>query len=415
MFGSLGGLTIRGRCLLAAGAAAASCAVFVNERDLLRVAAFAIVLPVLASIVAGRAKIGLHASREVMPSPVAVGAHCQVRLTLRGGGRWSGLLLLEDTVPASLGGPRRAVVAQPPRQGEVQLRYPLHPVQRAVHPLGPLTARVTDPLGLARSHRTLAGPDRLVVRPALLPLVGLPAGGEAGATGGEPVSASSGQDAVVVRSYRQGDDLRRVHWRTTARRDELMVRVEEWTPRGGITVLLDHRASAHRGTGSTASLEYAVSFAASVYVHLRQRRMQVRLVTVDGAVLTGTGDGAEYQTDATLDALAALHATDQRDLTAIPLTAGRQDLIAILGAVGPAAVDQLLVSHLRVARGHAVLLDVAAWATDDDGKCAPDPGKAAQLLVAAGWTVAVADSEQSPSVVWNKLCDSSASRMWVPQ
>jgi hypothetical protein len=143
--------------------------------------------------------------------------------------------------------------------------------------------------------------------------------------------------------------------------------------------------------------------------------MQVRLVTVDGAVLTGTGDGAEYQTDATLDALAALHATDQRDLTAIPLTAGRQDLIAILGAVGPAAVDQLLVSHLRVARGHAVLLDVAAWATDDDGKCAPDPGKAAQLLVAAGWTVAVADSEQSPSVVWNKLCDSSASRMWVPQ
>jgi uncharacterized protein (DUF58 family) len=415
VFGFLGSLTIRGRCLLAAGAAAALCAVLVNERDLLRVAAFAIALPVLASVVAGRAKIALQVSREVMPSPVAVGAHCQVHLTLRGVGRWSGRLLLEDTVPPSLGGPCRAVVAQPPRQGEVQLSYPLHPVQRAVHWLGPLTARVTDPLGLAKCHRTLAGADRLVVRPALLPLVGLPAGGEGGAAGGELVSASSGQDAVVVRSYRRGDDLRRVHWRTTARRDELMVRVEEWTPRGGITVLLDHRASAHRGTGSTASLEYAVSLAASVYVHLRKRGMQVRLVTVDGAVLAGAGGGAEYQTDAALDALAALHATDQRDLAAIPVTAGRQDLIAILGAVGPAAVDQLLVHHLSAARGHAVLLDVAAWATDGDGKCAPDPGKVAQLLVAAGWTVTVAGPQQSPPAVWNQLCNSSASRMWVPQ
>lgn len=419
MFRCLGGLTTRGRCLIAAGAAAALCAMLVNERDLLRVAAFTMVLPVLASIVAGRAKIGLQGRREVMPSPVSIGGHCQVSLTLRGAGRWSGRLLLEDTVPRSLGGPRRAIVAQPPRQADVQLSYPLHPGERAVHWLGPLTAQVTDPLGLARHHRTLVEADRLVVRPVVLPLIGLPAGGECGAAGGEPVSAGSRQDAVVVRSYRQGDDLRRVHWRTTARRDELMVRVEEWAPRGGITVLLDHRASAHRGSGSTASLEYAVSLAASVYVHLRQRGLQVRLVTVDGAVLAGAGDGAERQTDAALDALAALRATEQHDLTPLPATAGRQEVVAILGALGPAAVDQLLVRHLRAARGHAVLLDVAAWAAgnDDHGdrKWAPDPGKAAQHLVAAGWTVAVADPQHCPSVVWNQLCNSSASRVRVPQ
>jgi uncharacterized protein (DUF58 family) len=419
VFGRLGGLTIRGRCLIAAGAATALCALLVNERDLLRVAAFAMALPVLASVVAGRAKIGLQAHREVTPSPVAIGGHCQVALTLRGAGRWCGRLLLEDTVPRSLGGPRRAAVAQPPRQAEVQFSYPLHPVERAVHWLGPLTAQVTDPLGLARYHRTVVGADRLVVRPAVLPLVGLPAGGEAGAASGEPVSAGSRQDAVVVRSYRQGDDLRRVHWRTTARRDELMVRVEEWAPRSGITVLLDHRASAHRGTGPTASLEYAVSLAASVYVHLRQRGMQARLVTVDGAVLAGVGDGSEYQTDAALDALAALRATEQRDLAPIPATAGRQDVVAILGALGPAAVEQLLVHQLRAARGHAVLLDVAAWVAgnDDhsDGKWPPDPGKAAQRLLTAGWTVAVADPQHSPSAVWNQLCNGSTSRMRVSQ
>ena len=417
MLGRFGTLTTRGWCLFAAGAGAASCAVLVGERDLLRVAAFAMMLPVLAILVISRTRIGLQAQREVVPSRTSVGGDCQVHLTLRGTGRWSGRLLLEDVVPRVLGGPRRAVVAQLPQQAEVPVVYPVHPMERSVHSLGPLIGRVTDPLGLAHCHRTLAGTNRLVVLPAVVPLVGLPAGGEFGAGTGDGATAGAGPgpDAVVVRSYQQGDDMRRVHWRTTARRDELMVRVEEWAQRGGITVLLDHRATAHRGAGPASSLEYAVSLAASVYVHLRQRGTRLRLVTVDGAVLSGTGDGAEYPTDTALDALAALCATDQRDPINIPVTAASQDVVAIMGALGPAAVEQLLVHHLRVARGHAILLDVAAWATDSDGKVAPDPAKTARLLIAAGWSVAVAGPQHSPSAVWNQLCVSSPSRLGVPR
>lgn len=417
MLTGVGGLTTRGWCLLAAGAAAALCAVLVNERDLLRVAAFAAMLPVVAGIVVGQTQIKLQADREVVPSRTSVGTDCQVRLTLRGTGRWSGPLLLEDTVPGALGDPHRAVVAQLVQHRDVQLIYQLRPVERSVYSLGPLIARVTDPLGLVQYRRTLAGNDRLVVLPAVLPLVGLPAGGEfgAGGAGDGPVGTGPGQDAVLVRSYRQGDDLRRVHWRTTARRDELMVRVEEWSQRGGTTVLLDHRAAAHRGAGPTSSLEYAVSLAASVYVHLQQRSTRVRLVTVDGVVLAGGGDGGEHPTDTALDALSALCATDERDLADVPVTVGRHDVVAILGALGPAAVEQLLAHHPRAARGHAVLLDVAAWATDNDGKLAPDPGKAARLLVAAGWSVAVAGAQHSPSAVWTQLCTSSHSRVWGPR
>ncbi|MDQ3826144.1 MAG: DUF58 domain-containing protein [Actinomycetota bacterium] len=417
MRGRFGSLTTRGWGLLAAGAGVALCAVLVHERDLLRVAAFAIVLPVLAILVISRTRIGLQVERKVMPSRTPVGGDCQVHLTLRGTGRWSGRLLLEDVVPRELGGPRRAVVAQLPQQHEAQVMYSLHPMERAVHSLGPLIGRVTDPLGLAQCHRTLAGTNRLVVLPAVLPLVGSPAGGEfgAGTAGDAAAGAGPDPDAVVVRSYQQGDDLRRVHWRTTARRDELMVRVEEWAQRGGMTVLLDHRTAAHRGAGHTSSLEYAVSLAASVYVHLRQRGTRLRLVTVDGAVLAGAGNGADYQTDTALDALAALCATDQRDLTDVPVTVGSQDVVAILGALGPAAVEQLLVHHLRSARGHAVLLDVAAWATDSDGKLAPDPAKAARHLIAAGWSVVVAGPQHSPSAVWNQLCVSSRSRLQVPR
>jgi len=344
VLGRLAGLTTRGRCLLAAGLTAALCAVLVNERDLLRVAAFAIMLPLLASVIVGHTQLRLRADRKLVPPRIAVGSECQAHLTLRGTGGLSGRLLLEDVVPPALGGSRRAVVARLPQRGAVALSYPLHPVERRVHSLGPLIARITDPLGLAEYKRTLAGHSRLVVLPMVVPLTGLPAGGELGAgeAGGGRVGVGPGQDTVVVRSYRQGDDLRKVHWRTTARRDELMVRVEEWPERGGATVLLDHRNAAHQGSGPTSSLEYAVSLAASVYVHLRQR---------------GTSS-------------------------------------------------------------HAVLLDVAAWnSAGDDSRvaAAPNPAQAARLLVAAGWSVAVARPEQPPSSVWDQLCISSRSKLQVPR
>jgi uncharacterized protein (DUF58 family) len=413
----LGSLTTRGRCLLAVGLAAALCAVLVDERELLRVAAFAIVLPLLASVVVGRTQIRLRADRELVPSRTSVGGECQVRLTLHVTGRCNGRLLLEDVVPQVLGGPRRAVVAQPTQHREVQLSYPLRPAERRVHSLGPLIARVTDPLGLAEYSRTLAEHSRLVVLPAVVPLAGWPTGSDvgAGAVGGGPSGAGPGQDAAVVRSYRQGDDLRRVHWPTSARRDELMVRIEEWSEHSGTTVLLDNRTAAHRGTGPASSLEYAVSLAASVYVHLRQRSPRVRLITADGAVRAGTGDGAMHAIDAALEALAALCASEARDLAGVPEPAGQQEVVAILGAVEPAAVEHLLVNHLRAARSHAVLLNVAAWGTEGDDTVAPHPAKAARLLVAAGWSVALADPEHSPSSVWDQLCIGSQPTLGVPR
>jgi hypothetical protein len=90
-------------------------------------------------------------------------------------------------------------------------------------------------------------------------------------------------------------------------------------------------------------------------------------------------------------------------------------VFAVLGAVGPAAVEQLLAKHLRAARGHAILLDVAAWATDVDGRVAPNPAKAARLLTAAGWSVTVAGPDQSPSVVWGHMCAGSPGAQRVPR
>ncbi|MFN2479810.1 MAG: DUF58 domain-containing protein [Pseudonocardiaceae bacterium] len=414
------GFTTRGRCLLTAGLAAALCAVLIDERDLLRMAVFAMMLPLLASVVVRYTRHKLRADRDLVPSRITVGGDCEVHLTLRGTGRLCARLLVEDVVPDALGGNCGALVAPLPRIGAVQLSYPLRPVQRGVHSLGPLIARITDPLDLALYGPTLAGHSRLVVIPAVVSLTGLPAGGELGASevAAGRVGSGPGQDEVVVRSYRHGDDLRKVHWRTTARRDELMVRVEEWPERGRATVLLDHRAAAHRGSGPASSLEYAVSLAASVYVHLRRHGRQARLITADGLVLAGAADQTDHTIDTALDVLAALRATDQRELVSGPAMAGRQDVVAVLGALGPVAIEQLLAHRPRGRRSHAVLLDVAAWDIAGNGSSCPvaaDPAHAARLLVAAGWSVVVARPEQPPASVWDQLCSSSRSKLAAPR
>ncbi|MBV9012264.1 MAG: DUF58 domain-containing protein [Pseudonocardiales bacterium] len=421
MPGRLAGLTTRGRCLLATGLAAALCAVLLNERDLLRVAAFAVMLPLLASVIVGHTRIRLRAQRELSPPRITVSGEGQLHLTLHGTGALSGRLLLEDVVPPALGGPRRVVVARLPQRGTVTLTYPLCPAERGVHALGPLIARITDPLGLAEYRCTLAGHSRLVVIPVVVPLTGLRPASELGASESEGarVGFGSRQDAVEVRSYRHGDDLRKVHWRTTARRDELMIRVEKWPEHRGVTVLLDHRSAAHQGNGPTSSLEYAVSLAASVYVHLRQRGQRVRLVTGDGVVRASVGEGTDQGIDAALDALAALRATEEPELASGPALASRREVLAVLGALDDVAVEQLLAQRPQGMRGHAVLLDVAAWAGSgapgSDGQAASHPTQAARLLVAAGWSVTVARPEQPLSSVWDQVCLSSRSTLQVPR
>ncbi len=407
-----GGLTTRGRCLLAAGLAAALCALVLDERDLLRIAAFVVALPLLATLAAGRARLGLDADRRLVPPRMPAGSTSEVRLTLRGRGRLgTGGLLLSDGVPVALGEHPRCVVERLPRQSSVLLRYPLQPTQRGVHRIGPLVARVTDPFGLAELGRELAAYSRLVVTPVVVPLTGMPFGGGLGPgdQGVGRLRAGQGEDDIVVRSYRQGDDLRKVHWRSTARCDELMVRVEERPWRGGVCVLLDSRAGAHRGGGPAASLEYGVSLAASVCLHLQRHGQRVQLATA-GGLPVGSAEAGDHSAEALLDVLAALVPVHRSDLVNGALAPG-QDVVAVLGATTPGVVQQLLRSRPRGSRSSAVLLDVDAWAPGATPRA--DPAEAARLLAAAGWSVTVAGPDQPLRVVWDRVCAGSAPRLGV--
>jgi uncharacterized protein (DUF58 family) len=397
------GLSSRGRCLLAGGVATVVCALLLDERDLLRVGAFAALLPLLALLLVARTRRAVRARRAVLPARLPVDSTATVELRLSGGTLLGGLRLL-DEVPDAAGpsaqAPPRFLVTRVPRRAGLRLRYSVQPPLRGVHRIGPLVALATDPLGLAELSRELAGADRLVVLPRVVALQGLPAvlgrGAEAG--GAAPARQGTGVADVLVRPYQQGDELRRVHWRSTARHDELMVRQEERPWRGVTTLLLDRRDAAHRGRGPGASLEFAISLVASIGMHLIGHGAPVRLVAEDGAELTGSVGGTGL-----LDDLAAVRPSAQDQLTG---PASGTGLIAVLGAVAPGELDALLG---RGSGGHAVLLDVATWAGDARG--GPPTGRTtsaelaaqAATLRRAGWRVTTAAAGAGPTAVWDEL------------
>jgi uncharacterized protein (DUF58 family) len=416
MLRALSGLTTRGRCLLAAGFAAAVCSVVLNERDLLRVAVFVVALPLLVAMFISASRLRIGAGRKLLPDRISVGSDGEVQLDLWRSGRLpGGEVLLEDGVPYALGARPRFVVERLPHDRTVGLRYPIQPVLRGIQQIGPLRATITDPFGLCEFERELIGHSRLVVVPRVAGLWGLPSGAGIGAgdDGSIRLHAGQGEADVIVRQYRQGDDLRKVHWRSTARRDEIMVRVEERPWRGGTTVLLDHRAAAHHGAGPAASLEWAVSFAASICLHLRRSDHRVRLVTEHGHTIADTpGDGGEHYDNVLLDALAALQPAHQRDITLVSDPADGQELIAVLGTVSNESVHELAKFRPRGIRSLAVVLDTPIWAgaINAPGHLVAATEESIALLRAAGWGVVVADPTTPMQQVWAELCQTGSRR-----
>ncbi|GAA2412447.1 DUF58 domain-containing protein [Streptomyces glaucosporus] len=311
---AFGGLTTRGRSFLAAGVAAAVCAYVLGQGDLLRVGILLTALPLVCVAVLHRTRHRVAASRRLSPSRVPAREEARVRLRLDNVSRLpTGLLMLQDQVPYVLGPRPRFTLDRVEPGGRREVSYRVRSDLRGRYLLGPLQLRLSDPFGMVELTRSFSAHDTLTVVPRTeaLPPVRLP--GETGGRGeGRQRSlALAGDDDVIPRGYRHGDDLRRVHWRSTARHGELMVRREEQPQRPRCTVLLDTRRTAWAGSGPGSAFEWAVSGAASVAVHLLERGYTVRLLTDTGAQVPGPdggfpGLGSSDTAGLILDALATV-------------------------------------------------------------------------------------------------------------
>jgi uncharacterized protein (DUF58 family) len=261
-------------------------------------------------------------------------------------------------------------------------------------------------------QRSFTSRDTLVVTPRVhsLPVVQL-AGEWTGS--GESRSrsiASAGEDDAGTREYRQGDDLRRVHWRSTARLGQLMVRREEQPWQARCTLLLDTRITAHAGEGPASSFEWGVAATASIGVHLVRHGYFVRLLTDTGATVGGgdlSVDGGSSDVEgALLDALAVVGPSQNESLrdAGASLRRGGGDglLVAVLGSVDPE--EARLLARLRhgATAAVAVLLDTATWAPaaarGRDSAFAYDGSVA--LLRASGWRVVRASAGDALADLW---------------
>ena len=406
---ALSGLTLRGRAFLAAGVTAIVCAVLMGQPQLTRVGILVAVLPLLAAIVIGRSRYRLSLVRTVTPQLVTAGSPAKVSLALTNEGRTpSGVLLLEDQVPYVLGTRPRFVLEGIGHGWRRDVTYQIRSDVRGHFQIGPMSVRVSDPFGMVELGRSFRTTVPITVVPRTVPLPSVPLGGAWTGTGDNrprAFAAGSAED-VTVREYRQGDDLRRVHWRSSARVGDLMVRREEQPWQSRATLFLDNRARAHRGQGIASSLEAAVSAAASIAVHLSQRGFTVRLVTATGDDPTTTWHfrDAELNTGPLLESLAVVEAVDQSWLEATWLADPQQGglLVAVVGAVGEldAPVFRRMLHHSMPAL--AVALDVEAWG----GR--PGSGPATPILTGQGWRAATLGPRDRLASVWQDLGVSNA-------
>ncbi|GGM11461.1 DUF58 domain-containing protein [Nakamurella endophytica] len=397
------GLTTRGRCLLAGGVAAGICAVVLDERDLLRVALLACALPVVAVLVTALRPVKVSAQHQVLPDRLRPGTAGQVTLVLTNDGatRTPSLELVEQPVPGLTAGTRALLPAVRPRE-QVAVSYPLTATRRGRLTLGPPLVRVYDPFDLWEDHRSLTSRREVLVVPTVVPLTGMPrsSGTRSAASGRARVGTVGGDPDVGVRPYRTGDDIRTIHWRASARQEDLVVRLEEPVSHGGATVLLDHRAAAHRGVDTGSSLETAVVLAASVSLHLLAADHQLRLVSHRGSVLAQGHDVAD-------DVLAGL-----ADLSADPSAAlqpggvGRSGLVVAVVADMTAADAVLLASSRpRSAEGIALVLAADDWASPTPQPPVDlAPPTAARVLGSAGWRVVTVRRGDDLAAAWRRAC-----------
>jgi uncharacterized protein (DUF58 family) len=326
---------------------------------------------------------GLTAERRPVEGPPVEGDAVTLEAELEGRAWLASRVEWRDRVGTL--GEQRGLVGP---DGRARIR--LQRVPRGRYRLGPGRLSVLDPLGLTRVEVPVEHESTVTVRPRVPELETLFTETGGWGEGGRRalVRRASGLEPHGVREYQEGEPLRAVHWPTSARRGELMVRELEDAPRDSIAVVLDVEASSVAGPPGDSSLDDAVRAAAGIVrAHAVRAR---RALLVIGAPQPGVhgvrSPGRDW--DDALDALAAVEpasATPLRDLVAARGPLGSVPELVVVTA-RPEVVADALVARTAVGRSSAlVAVDAPTYA----GRPAAGPSPVLLRLAAAGVALAV--------------------------
>jgi len=418
------GFTTRASCLLAAGITAVLCGLLLGEIDLIRAGVLAAAVPCVAALIVRRAQVQIANRRSVEPVRAAAGEPVTVNLVISNRSVLrTGTLLLEDQLPERLVGRARFVLDPLGSHESRTVSYRMPGLGRGRYRVGPLRIRLSDPFRLIDVTRSFTATSEFVVAPVIdqLPPVEPPRSDELGDSAGSHSVGTHGADDQSTREYRIGDDLRKIHWRSSARTGALMVRQEERPWRGQSTVLLDVRSIAHAESPITAgtpvptdprltsSFEWAVSAVASIGSHLLVRGRDVTLFGDPGEDRLRLGNS-----NLLANHLAAVRTHGHPDLTvlagSIRSAVRDSSLVGVFGKLDPNSLRMLADAHPRgrSSPAFAILLDVDTW-RDPDAAANPSLDASAAVLRNAGWRVATVRHGEPTALAWQLLLSGFAS------
>jgi uncharacterized protein (DUF58 family) len=366
-----------------AGLVAGSYLLGAVEMLALALAALALLLGSAAWLAVGSG-VDLTITRRVKPQRLQVGADGRIDITVENrAARGTPLLTATDFFDE---GRRAARFLVPPLApaGTARAAYRVPTRRRGRYRVGPLVVRAADPFGLASRSVATVGEVDVLVRPRVHDIVapfavGSRVSADTEAVARRAVVSDLGDEFLTLREYAVGDDLRRVHWRSTARTGDLMIRQSEARWRSRAAIVLDVHPDGH----DHDSFEVAVEATASVVTRLVRLQRRVEVVTSAATVL-GTGGDPRHDL---LDRLATV-GTD-RDDRLVPVleqvrSHRRVDLVvAVLGRVG-GDVTRVL--------GALAGIDVIAVLTQP-------------VALASSSSLVVVDASSTPfPVAWNRAC-----------
>ena len=395
----------------AAGAALYLAARLTGTSELYMLAMAALVLPLGGFLIVRWGTYRLACTRSLHPVRTSVGGRISATVRLRNLGRLeTGVLLLEDRLPYQLGPPARFVVPGVSGDDRELLHYEMTAGVRGRYTVGPLVVRLSDPFGLAQVTSELAGTSEVIVHPKVEPLPPPSLGGELASASTTRVRHlfSQGDEFYTTRDYRDGDDLRKVHWRSSAKRGQLMIRQEERPWQARALLALDLRRGAHRGQGAQASFERTVSVAASIAVRLGASGYELALLTDDGRQVrpAGTAD----QATAVLDFLASVEPS--RSTSVVPLAdrlaraTGEGLLIGVLTVPSAEEAAALARCRLGFAGALGLLIRADTWVGLASREVAAAEAQAAgiaALLDRAGWRTTTITRNDRLDEPWRRL------------
>ncbi len=168
----------------------------------------------------------------------------------------------ESTLAASLPGRVVGIPARSTRQWLAKVTL----TRRGSYRLGPLRVRTGDPFGLFSSEMTVGAPTSVVVFPEVvaLPHWRLPPSPIDGTAPTKRRYEAATPLVSGVRPYVHGDAINRIHWLSSARHGALHVKEFDLEQAADLWILLDLDRGVHAGVGTDASVETAVTIAASV-------------------------------------------------------------------------------------------------------------------------------------------------------